>query len=394
VAEYLCIDSLQKSITIHYYLIKLSFAKTSSMKKIAVIIAAFFVVTYSAHAQKKSNITVIGYYAGDSATVDKYPAEKLTHIIFSFCHLKGNELHVSNKRDSTTIKHLVDLKQRNPNMKVILSMGGWSGCETCSLVFSTDSGRQAFANSTKELSEYFHTDGIDLDWEYPAISGFPGHRFVPEDKPNFTELVKTLRKTLGKKYEISFAAGGSDEYIDKSIDWAQVTKYVDKINIMSYDLVHGYSKISGHHTPLYSTPQQILSVDHDVKRLIALHVPKNKIVIGAAMYARIFLLDSGVNTTTGLYQPCKFEKGISWKNINMDSLKQAGFVAMWDDVAKAPYMYNAATRELMTYDDPKSMADKTQYVKDMKLNGIMFWQLADDAPAGLLDVIDETKNKK
>src|SRR5579885_3385613 len=98
-------------------------------------------------------------------------------------------------------------------------MGGWGGCRDCSPVFSTDTGRMEFANSAKELLNYFNADGIDLDWEYPVIKGFPGHAYSTDDKKNFTQLIRTLRKKLGKKYEISFAAGGFDQYIDSSVEW-------------------------------------------------------------------------------------------------------------------------------------------------------------------------------
>ena len=151
-------------------------------------------------------------------------------------------------------------KSLNPELKVMLSLGGWGGCATCSDVFSTSTGRQEFAQSVKEVTTYFGTDGIDLDWEYPSIAGFPGHTFRPEDKENFTALLKEIRAVNGEDFEISFAAGGFTEYIQSAVDWTEVVKYTDFINIMTYDLVHGFSKVSGHHTPLYSTPQHVAFV--------------------------------------------------------------------------------------------------------------------------------------
>src|SRR6187549_2432977 len=155
------------------------------MKKLLLIVFVLNVCIVT--AQK---ISVIAYYAGDAAHIDAYPVEKLTHIIFSFCHLQGNALHVDNKNDSLTIQHLVGLKQRNPSLKIILSLGGWGGCKTCSPVFSTEKGRKEFAASVKQLNEYFKTDGIDIDWEYPAIEGYPNHQYLPADKQNFTALMQ------------------------------------------------------------------------------------------------------------------------------------------------------------------------------------------------------------
>ena len=83
----------------------------------------FSLVLFSANTfaqQDKNKISVIAYYAGDAKSVDEYPIEKLTHIIFSFCHLSGNQLNVANARDTETIFHLVELKQRNPSLKIIL----------------------------------------------------------------------------------------------------------------------------------------------------------------------------------------------------------------------------------------------------------------------------------
>ncbi len=358
------------------------------MKKILLLI--FVLNTLIVTAQKSNkNFSVIAYYAGDSAHIDAYPVEKLTHINFSFCHLQGDELHVDNARDSATIKHLVELKQRNPSLKIILSMGGWGGCETCSQVFSTDSGRTAFAKSVKEVSEYFKTDGIDIDWEYPAIEGYPNHQYLTADKENFTALMKTLRKKLGKKYEISFAAGGFKKFLDESVEWNEIAKYVDKVNLMSYDLVSGFSGTTGHHTPLYSTPEQIESADNAIKYFDSIHFPLNKVVIGAAMYGRIFNVST--DAQNGLYQQGSFDHGMSWKNFNVDSMQQQGYVYYWDDTAKAPYMYNKTQLKIFTYDNERSMAAKTKYAMDKGLNGIMFWQLLDDKPEdGLLNSIDST----
>lgn len=353
------------------------------------LFAALLLIAFTAEAQRTTpkNISVIAYYAGDAQSINAYPVEKLTHIIFSFCHLKGNKLWVRNQKDSLTIQQLVALKQRNPSLKVLLSLGGWGGCETCSDVFATHKGRKEFAQSTRHLLDYFNADGIDLDWEYPAIAGFPGHRYAPEDKQNFTALVRQLRKKLKREAEISFAAGGFTTFLAQSVTWHKVMPLVDRVNLMTYDLVHGNSTITGHHTPLYSTAEQLESTDHAVQYLDSIGVPKNKMVIGAAFYARVF--DVAADSKNGLYQSGKFNKGISFAKLDMDSLRKEGFVYYWDDVAKAPYMYSADKNQLITFDDKRSIMLKTKYVLEQGLDGIMFWQLREDKTEdGLLDAID------
>lgn len=343
------------------------------------------------YAQKQT-LNVIAYYSGGPEQVDRIAAGKLTHIIFSFGHLSGNQFQISSKRDSTTIQNLVKLKVKNPSLKIILSLGGWGGCATCSDVFSSAQARKEFAASVLKTNQYFNSDGIDLDWEYPAIAGYPGHTFRAEDKPNFTELVRELRNTLGPKYQISFAAGGFQTFIDESIDWAAVIPLLDRVNLMTYDLVHGYSTQTGHHTALYSTPQQHESTDNAVQQLIKLGVPANKLVIGAAFYGRMW--EHVAVTNNGLYQSGTFKRGIDYKNLETEINPQKGFIYYWDDVAQAPYQYNAERKLYFTYDDKRSIALKTAYAIHQQLDGIMFWELTCDRESdGLLDEIVAVKQK-
>lgn len=345
-----------------------------------------FLFLPKSNAQLGSLFRVVGYYAGDTSSIDSFETDKLTHLIFSFGHLGGNKFYLQNKSDIIVIKKMVALKKRNPNLKVMLSLGGWGGCQTCSDVFNSKSGREEFALSVKDISDWFHIDGIDLDWEYPVIKGFPGHVYRQEDRDNFTSLVKELREVNGDTYEISFAAGGFTSYIDSSIDWKAIVPYVNFINVMSYDLVHGFSTSSGHHTPLYSTPQQTASTDHAVQMLLDHGVPGDKIVIGAAFYGRIFQIEPG--NKTDLYTPAHFLRGFSYKDHLIDFSPDNGIEVKWDDVAKAPYAIQREKGWLLTYDDAVSIALKTKYAVNNKLGGIMFWQLMDDSfHNGLLDVI-------
>ena len=338
-------------------------------------------------AQQREPFAVIAYYAGRPTEIDSFQIEKLTHIIFSFCHLKGNRLNVNNARDTLTIQNMVALKRRNPDLKVMLSLGGWGGCATCSDVFSEKKNRKEFAKSVRELSEYFKTDGIDLDWEYPVIQGYPGHKFSANDKEHFTALVRQLRKTLGKYQVITFAAGGFLSYLKDAIDWKPVMKKVDIVNLMTYDLVSGFSTTTGHHTPLYSTQQQSHSVDLAIHYLDSLGVPRNKMVIGAAFYGRMWGNVEAVNN--GLYQSGQFKRGIAYRNFPAALSPDSGYVYFRDTIANAPYIYHPSRKEFVTYEDVQSIVAKTRYANDNGLRGIMFWQLAEDTyENGLLEAID------
>ena len=342
--------------------------------------------TQRATAPSASLPQVIAYYSGNDSIIDLYEVEKLDQIIFSFCHLSGNRLAVDDAKDSTTIQKLVKLKTKNPRLKVLLSLGGWGGCKNCSPVFSTDAARKEFAASVRELSDYFKTDGIDLDWEYPAIAGYPGHEFKPEDKDNFTALVIDLRQALGPTAQISFAAGGFGSFIEKSADWKALEPYISNVNLMSYDLVSGFSTTTGHHTALYSTAMQKESADNAIKMIVQKGFPANKIVLGCGFYARTWENVPPVNN--GLYQPGKFKSFVDFRSMSNTISTNNGYRFYWDDSVKATHAYNANTGLFATFDDEKSVQLKTKYVKDNGLYGIMFWELRTDKyKNGLVDEI-------
>ena len=338
---------------------------------------------------------VIAYYSGNAARLDSIDVSRLSHLIFCFGHLQGNRYHLDNKRDTAIIRKMVDLKKKNPGMKVLLSLGGWGGCETCSDVFLTAAGRQEFAESFKQVNDYFKTDGIDLDWEYPTIrldndvDKDPVHRARPEDKDNFTDLVQRLRTTLGSTHTISFAAGGFDSYLKGSVDWNKVMPIVNFVNLMSYDIINGYSTETGHHTALYSTLKQKESTDNAVTYLLNIGVEPGKIIIGAAFYARVW--EQVPATDNGLYQPGKFRNGIDYRQFPERLSPRQGFELFWDDTARAPYAYNKKEKLFATFDDRRSMKEKTLYVLNKNLGGIMFWELSNDTlKEGLVDIIIQT----
>ena len=67
-------------------------------------------------------------------------------------------------------------------------------------------------------------------------------------------------------------------------------------------------------------------------------------------------------------------------------LKNPGYVRYWDDVAKVPWLYNAGTKEWISYEDPQSMRLKGEYIAAQNLGGAMFWELSHD-DGRLLDAL-------
>ncbi|WP_346837214.1 glycoside hydrolase family 18 protein [Microbulbifer sp. SAOS-129_SWC] len=341
----------------------------------------------SAPAQE---LAVIGYYTGDGRDLARYDFDRLTHVIFSFVHLDGNRVAFDSAEAIAAYRRLVALKKSHPRLKVMFSLGGWGGCETCSPVFANAENRRAFAQSVLKTLQQYGGDGIDLDWEYPSIAGYPGHAYSAADRAHFTALVRELRATLGDDTLLTFAAGGFDEYLHKAVDWRALAPLVSYINLMSYDLVNGFSTVTGHHSPLYSTARQKDSVDNGVRFLLGRGVPARKIVIGAAFYSRVW--KQVAPQRDGRYEPGVHVAGLPYREILHSYDAAHGYKLLWDDRAKAPFAYNADKHLYATFDNRRSVTLKTRYAREEGLGGIMFWQLPGDSDSeGLLEAIDAEK---
>lgn len=336
---------------------------------------------------------VIAFYKGDGLDIEQYDLGKLTHLIFCFAYLEGNKISIKNEADVAILKQFVALKNKYPKLKVLISFGGWGGCATCSDVFSTETGRKEFAVSVKDMVESYHADGIDLDWESPVIGGYKNHKSSDADKDNFTALLKEIRNELPAESEISFDANSFDAFLQLSIDWKAVMPLVDFVNLMTYGLPANQNGYTGHHTALYSSPNQFESANKAINSLDSIGVPMDKIIIGAAFYS--FVAEQVDSINYGLNRPGKFKANVNYNKLITDYTETQGYIYYWDSLAHAPYLYNKQLQHFVTFDDKKSVALKTQYAIDHKLGGIMFWKLNGDTYRnGLLTAIDSTLNKQ
>lgn len=344
------------------------------MNKILFPAFIFFFLPLS--AQQKKPYKIIAYCTGNAATITPYPVGKLTHIIYSFLKLQADTLTFRDSTQQHSLQQLVALKKEHPQLKIMVSVGGWSGCSFCSDLFASAAHRNNFAKTTVALFKQYGIDGLDLDWEYPAIEGFPGHKYDTADKNNFTELVKVLRQEMGKDYLLSFAAGGFIKYMEQSIDWDAVMPLVDFVNLMTYDLVGGYATVTGHHTALLSYLPEQESAGKCVNWLMDKKMPANKLIIGAAFYAKVW--ENVPDTNHGLYQPGKYKRGVAYSDFMNYFSDTSGYTYYWDSKAKAPYQYNHRQQLFATFDDERSIKAKTKFIRRNKLGGIMFWELVQD----------------
>lgn len=354
------------------------------MKKI--LLPVFFVIAAHLYGQPGSRYKIIAYYTGNGEMIQQYPVGKLTHIIYSFLKLQNDTLTFHNEKQRLALQQLVQLKNVYPQLKIMVSIGGWGGCAACSDLFSSEEHRNSFARNTVALFKEYNIDGLDLDWEYPVIKGYPGHKYDVSDKENFTLLVKQLRKEMGNNYLLSFAAGGFISYLEQSIDWKAVVPLVDFINLMTYDLVSGNSTVTGHHTPLADYRPGQESTQKCVNWLLHMNIAAEKLIIGAAFYARVW--ENVPDSNHGLYQRGKFKQSVPYNNFGVYFSNSSGFTYHWDKKAKAPFQYDQRKLLFASFDDKRSIGKKTKFIRRKKLGGLMFWELGNDLPVNGL--VDET----
>lgn len=281
-------------------------------------------------------------------------------------------------------------KQLNPNIKFLLSIGGW-GADGFSEAAASKENREKFAKSALDTVVSGALDGIDIDWEYPCIS-IAGIETSKDDKENFTLMLKELREQLNQVTDrhcmLTIAAGG-DAYYTRCTQMELAQEYLDYVQLMTYDLRGGFSVATGHHTNLYTNAADLNSVstDYAVKAFIKAGVPREKLVIGVAFYSRIWKGVPDCNhgflqmaETTGGYGP-------DYSILIEEYLGKNGFVRYWDDEAKAPYLFNGS--EFISYDDKESIHYKAEYVKEKGLGGIMYWEYNGDETYTLTSWIAE-----
>jgi chitinase len=262
----------------------------------------------------------------------------------------------------------------------------------------TKASRATFIESVTEFVTRYQLDGLDIDWEYPGMAGSTKN-FRPEDKQNYTLLLKELRvrfdnleKQVGRRLFITVAAGASTEFLQHT-EMAEVQRYVDTVNLMAYDYYEpGDEKITGNHAPLYadaSDPEGV-SANGSVLAFEKAGVPAAKIVLGVPFYGHVW--GQVASTNNGLFQPGKpVPNAFAPYSLIVSSMigsVNGGYVRYWDRAAGVPYLYNPQKQIFVSYEDPESLAGKCRYVIDHHLAGMMFWDYASDPSDTLLDAID------
>lgn len=392
-------------------------------------------VPAEAHSQKR----VVGYYTQWSGydrnflvsdLVKNGTAAKLTHLNYAFGFLDAQgkcvssdpwadyqrpftaEQSVSGKADeagqplSGNLNQLKQLKQKFPKLRISISLGGWTG----SKYFSDAALPANRAASVKSCLDMWIKgdlpgapagaakgvfDGIDLDWEWPASEGNPGNVIRPEDKQNFTGLVKEYRKQLDRaswpfkgRYNLTAFLPADPVQIDRGFQVKDVFKELTFGTTQGYDYHGAWDPVTNQQSaidgPKGDPSAAEFSSQVTIDAYLTRGAPRNKLVMGVPFYSRGW---TGVtNQNNGLFQPATgpapatYEAG--YEDYRLLKTKLADFTVHRDTKAGFAWLFDGTT--FWTWDDPTEMKRKASYISDRDLGGAMIWSLDGDTSNGEL----------
>jgi chitinase len=331
------------------------------------------------------------------------PADRLTDIIYAFVAISdsGECVSANTTLDQINLPQLKGLKQQHPQVKLLISVGGYSGSARFSDVAFTSEARQRFAHSCVQFMQQNGFDGIDIDWELPVSGGMAGNVHRPEDKQDYTGLLAELRTQLdalgagdGEHYLLTIAAPICPSEF-KNIDLEAIQQYLDWINLMAYAFYTASSPVTNFNAPLYpsstdpapASRRASLNGDTAVKAYLGAGVPPDKLVLGVPFYGRgcqgvpdvnhgLYQSDAGAATDAGVPKGTWQDGAIAYGPLEKYYL--GSYARYWQDETQEPWLFNPGTGLIITYEDPQSLGLKADYVRTRHLGGITVWHLSDD----------------
>ncbi|KAG9952210.1 glycoside hydrolase family 18 protein, partial [Aureobasidium melanogenum] len=323
------------------------------------------------------------------------PAEALTHLNYAFAYVNPGTYDIvpMSGTKASLFSEVTSLKERNPDLKVWISIGGWSFNDndtSTQHVFSDAasslSKRASFARKLTQFMNQYGFDGADIDWEYP---GAPDRGGTPADVANYPallDIIKYVWKVEGKDWGLSFTAPTSYWYL-RWFDLPELIKHVDFINLMSYDL-HGIWDSTDPIGPYVYGHTNLTEIDLALQLFWRVDVSPSKINLGLAFYGRTFELKNPACTTPGCgfsgpgaEGKCTKTAGILSYSEIQDIIEnnKGKYVSKYDQTAGVNYLvYNR--NSWVSYDDKTTFQQKINFANERGLSGLLLWAVdMDDA---------------
>lgn len=405
-----------------------------SILRLTVLISSVLLVTLSFNtvgAQENfAQYRVLGVYSYYNIYEDYFvtdiPAESLTHVVYehigvsdsgqcesldtwadtnfpypgdtSFDRLKGNfrQLHL--------------LKERNPNLRLLMSIGGWEASDQFSEIAADENARIRFARSCINFMREYEFDGVVIDWRHPVEGG----RTIgaPADYDNYPLLLSDFRGQLDYwqeqdeyLYTLSITAPAVPDLLQHY--WLdEISPRVDFVSLMAFSFEGAWSEIAAHHSPLYvsdSDPRNAeaqipYTVSGAVETALDLGLASNKIILGTALYGQSW---QGVrpNDLFGLFSPVvgvpngTREQGRLYYQDLGNFFSSNNYTRYFDTSAGVPWLYNANAGIAISYEDVESVRIKAGFVQRFNLAGMAIWELSyDDDQHTLVEAIYRSLN--
>lgn len=333
-------------------------------------------------ASVKHQSVVAGYYYGGFERMEPsdLPDEYLTHVLYAFGRIDpdtGKVVLANPAKDREKLKELRRRRGENPELKILLSVGG----PTYSAFFSdaalNDGSREIFAQSCLDLVRKEELDGLDINWEYPVLGGRDDVIHRAEDKENYTKLLQEIRSVLdilqeeeGKPLFLT-ATGAPNKQFLNQIEPVAVAQTVDYIFVMAYDFWGTWESRTGLNAPM----DKVRSI---IEAYLEAEVPGEKLILGIPLYGyRYFGVqesDNGLNA--------KYEDGDS---VTCDMLtnyfEDESYVQY--RYKKTPYLYGNGI--FISYEDTDSIASKAALARKLGLAGVGFWETSQDREGRLVE---------
>lgn len=326
----------------------------ASAAAMAVFAAQSVKLKYAGDAPKDSSPKIALAYV-ESNRMGLPDPNMFTHLVYAFAVFNddcdGLIIPTPEK-----LRGMAELKRRNPELKVILGIGGYKREGFCEMA-GDKKKRKAFVREVKNLTDSLDLDGVDLDWEFPTTEA-GGHTASPDDTRNYVALVKDLRKALGKNKWISYYSEPYGSYIDHK----RMVPYVNYVHVSGYNLsIPKDGERSYHQSPLYpSAKTGGWCVKKAVERHIELGVPTEKILLGIPFYGR------GKSPFPSYLDCNQFAKYSDHLHI------------IWDDDSKAPYYADKDGNLVMGFDDERSIKEKFDFIRANNIPGVFVWNYDSD----------------
>ncbi|KAI3088813.1 CAZyme family GH18 [Penicillium roqueforti] len=341
---------------------------------------------------------VVGYYEGWSTRrpchrfwPEQIPLGVYSHINFAFATIDPETYKVlpADNRDKDLYKRIAALKTYDPNVKILIALGGWTFNDPgpTATIFSdlaaSETKQKIFFESLINFLSVHDFDGVDLDWEYPEADDRSGK---PEDYKNFPTFMENLRKALdgtGGRNTLSITLPASYWYL-QHFDLKELAKHVSFFNIMSYDM-HGIWDEGNKWTGSYlNAHTNLTEIKQGMDLLWRNDVNPDQVVMGLAFYGRTYTTSGGCvepgceYLSGGFAGECSHETGILLNNEIMDIINKRNLESK---------LYKEATIKVVTWDDQwvsmddkETLGMKADFAREQCLSGVMVWAISHDTP--------------